>query len=691
MLTGRQPFQGETAPDILASILVREPELHRLPTDINPRTGELIRRCLEKNPKRRWQAIGDLRAEIEGIASSPRVLTSQALPAGLPPPLWRRAIPIGFASLASAILAAVVVWQLSPLSTREITRFAFVLPDDQPLTAVAREVLDISPDGKTVLYAANGRFYLRPMSSLIATPLQGSENQQNSYSPSFSPDGQKVAFYTLDGSIKRAAVVGGPAQTICSVPDNPGGPFWINWAGDSIVFSVAEGVMRVADNGGTPEKIVSHGPEQRVQRVQVLPGGETILMTIVPSAVSADRWGNAQIAVQSLKSGDRKVLLKGASDGWYISSGHLAYVIGGTLYAVEFDLARLETKGAAAPIIEGVRRSSLASSGVAWFSVSRTGAIVYMPGPASGASMLFDAALVDQKGSVTAVKLPPAPYEYPRASPDGKRIGLGTDDGKDAVVWVYELSRAAAPQRLTFEGRNRFPVWTSDAKRVVFQSDRGGDRGIYWQTADGTSDAERLTTAAAGESHIPESWHPRGDVMLFSVANGREYSLWMYSVPVKKATPFGDVRSPVPIDAVFSPDGKWVAYSSASAPNATTVYVQPFPPTRAKYEVPRIGRARPHHPAWSTDGRSLILNAHAGFLDIVSVMTLPTVAFGNSISGPRRFLTGPPNVRRGFDVMPDGRLVGLITPEDADGTSRAPQVNVVLNWLEELKARVSTP
>ena len=164
----------------------------------------------------------------------------------------------------------------------------------------------------------------------------------------------------------------------------------------------------------------------------------------------------------------------------------------------------------------------------------------------------------------------------------------------------------------------------------------------------------------------------------------------MYSVPVKKATPFGDVRSPVPIDAVFSPDGKWVAYSSASAANATTVYVQPFPPTRAKYEVPRIGRAQPHHPAWSTDGRSLILNAHAGFLDIVSVMTLPTVAFGNSISGPRRFLTGPPNVRRGFDVMPDGRLVGLITPEDPESTSRAPQVNVVLNWLEELKARVST-
>ena len=156
-------------------------------------------------------------------------------------------------------------------------------------------------------------------------------------------------------------------------------------------------------------------------------------------------------------------------------------------------------------------------------------------------------------------------------------------------MWVYELSRAAAPQRLTFEGRNRFPVWTSDAKRVVFQSDRGGDRGIYWQTADGTSDAERLTTAAAGESHIPESWHPRGDVMLFSVANGREYSVVDVSVPVKKATPFGDVRSPVPIDAVFSPDGKWVAYSSASAPNATTVYVQPFPPTRAKYGVPVSG------------------------------------------------------------------------------------------------------
>lgn len=343
------------------------------------------------------------------------------------------------------------------------------------------------------------------------------------------------------------------------------------------------------------------------------------------------------------------------------------------------------------PIVEGVRRSFLNGSGVAWFSVSSSGTFVFIPGPPSLTSTNFDMVIVDQKSFVpTTLKLPPAPYEHPRVSPNGQRIAVATDDGQQADVLIHDFTRAAALQPLTSGGRNRFPIWTSDSKRVAFLSDRQGDNGIFWQVADGTSDAQRLTTAEAGESHVPESWHPRGDVMLFSVVKGGEYTLWAYSVGDKKSSPFGGVRSSAPIDAVFSPDGRWVAYSS-TGPSGPTIYVQPFPPTTAKYELLRAGRGSPHHPLWSPDGKSLIFNARAGSLDFIDVITSPTFAFGSAERRrPRPFNTGPPDVRRTYDIMPDGRLVGLSRLGDPDSSTLvSTQVNVVLNWLDELRERVS--
>jgi len=174
--------------------------------------------------------------------------------------------------------------------------------------------------------------------------------------------------------------------------------------------------------------------------------------------------------------------------------------------------------------------------------------------------------------------------------------------------------------------------------------------------------------------------------MLFSVLKGGEYSLWTYSVRDRKASPFGDVRSSIPTDAGFSADGRWVAYSGGPFADAS-ILVQPFPSTGAKYELPRSGRGVPHHPLWSPDG-TLVFNQRAGYVDVVSVATSPTPAFGKTVSAPRKFQTGPPSVRRAFDAMPDGRLVGLIVPGDPEDISTFRQFNVVLNWFDELKARV---
>jgi eukaryotic-like serine/threonine-protein kinase len=684
MLTGRQPFQGETAPDVLASVLIREPELQRLPADLNPRIPDLVRRCLEKSPKRRWQAIGDLRAEIEAVMAAPRAAPSPVLAAAPTKPLWRRAVPVVTASLATGLLAALAVWQLKPAPKQEITRFAVVMPDDQALTGLAGKTLDLSPDGRNLVYTAGGRLYVRPLSSMIATALQGTETSRNAAGPAFSPDGQQVVFHDEEGNVKRIAVGGGGAVPICSLGARP---FWLSWAGDHIFMSTADGVQRVSADGGTPETIVSRGQDEMFRRLQVLPDGDTLLLTSTPAADTPDRWTGTHIVALSLKTNVRKVLVKGASDGWYVPSGHLLYMIGGGLYSVRFDLERLEPTGQVVQVIEGVRRANVMLGGVAWFSVSPSGTLAYMPGPPGPASTDFDVVVVDRNENATPMKLPPGPYRHPRSSPDGNSIAVESDDGRESVVRIFDRRRGGAPSRLTYVGRNRYPIWAADGKRVVFQSDRQGGPGIFWQPSDVSADAERLTTAAAGEEHIPESWHPRDDLLLFSVVKGGEYVLRAYSVRDRKEIPFGDVRSKIPTDAVFSPDGKWVAYTCCTFSDGT-IYVKPYPLTPATYELPRRASGAPHHPLWLPGMTALVFNQRAGFVHQIGITTSPTFAFGDAVYTPRKFQTGPPNLRRQFDVLPDGSLIGLAEPGIADPSTSFRQFIVVMNWFDELNARV---
>ena len=387
----------------------------------------------------------------------------------------------------------------------------------------------------------------------------------------FSPDSQSIAFLSSgDRAVKKIAVNGGAAVTICPADE----PFLgMTWDTAGIVFGQATGIMRVSANGGQPEMLVSVKDGEVMYGPQVLPGGEWLLFTLA-TAATADGWDKAQIVVQSLKSSERKTLVSGGSDGRYLPTGHLVYALGGVLFAVPFDLPRLAVTGGPVPIVEGVKRSA-GSSGVAQFSVSSSGSLVFVPGPASTSSALSDLALVDRNGAVQPLKLPPGPYQYPRLSPDGKRIAVGSDNGKDAIVWIYDVAGASSARRLTLGGRNRVPVWSADGERVAFQSDRDGDLGLFWQRADGTTAAERLTTPDKDTAHVPESWSPDGQTLLFSVAKGSSYSLAALSLPDKKVTPVGGIQSRFPPSATFSPDGRWVAYSSDCAGTARRFPVRP--------------------------------------------------------------------------------------------------------------------
>jgi serine/threonine-protein kinase len=286
------------------------------------------------------------------------------------------------------------------------------------------------------------------------------------------------------------------------------------------------------------------------------------------------------------------------------------------------------------------------------------------------------------------LKLAPGPYQFPRVSPDGRRVAVGTDDGKDANISVYDLSGATSIQQLTFAGKNRYPVWSADGARVAFQSDREGDLGIFWQRADGTGTGERLTKPEQGTSHVPQSWSRDGQTFLYEVMKGSTRSLWTLSAEDKKAALFVEVQSPFPLAGVFSPDGRWVAYQASDGPTAP-MFVEPFPRSGAKYVLPAPGG----QPLWSPDGKELVFQQLDEMFG-VSVTTQPSFTFGNPVLVLKRqgWRNAGPSLEREYDVMPDGkRFIGVADAAPSQpGAPVAPQIQVVLNWFTELRQRVPT-
>ena len=390
-----------------------------------------------------------------------------------------------------------------------------------------------------------------------------------------------MAFWSsADQTLKKVAVGGGAAVTICRADQ----PFGVSWGTDGIVFGQPDkGIMRVSANGGTPEVLVSVKDGEQAYGPQILPGGETVLFTLA-TGTAAERWDKAQIVTHSLRSGERKTLVDGGSDARYVPTGHLVYAVGGIVFAVPMDLRRLE-------VTVDPFRSSKASGERRRPSRARPNSIspardrwCTCQGRSPTRTAQSDLALIDRKGGVEPLKLPPGPYQHPRAAPNGTQIAFATDDGKEAIVWIYELGGTASMRRLTFGGKNRFPIWSADGQRVAFQSDREGDLGIFWQRADGSGAAERLTKADQGTSHVPESWSPKDERFLFGVTKGSSVSLWTFSLLDKKATQFADVQSRTPSMPRFHPtaDG---SHTQSREGAGTGIYVQPFPATGAKYPV----------------------------------------------------------------------------------------------------------
>ena len=699
MLAGRRAFEGKDVSDTLAMALRGEPDWAALPKDLPPSIDRIVRRSLEKDRRRR---IGDV-STIRFLLDEPS--TPIAAGAGADTRIrpftrpWGILVAVSGLALVAAALGGLVVWTARPRPAAPIvSRFTVRLGEGQTYTNTGDLTIAISPDGTRIAYTASQRLYVRSLSDLDAQPIRGTE--VNPRRPMFSPDGALIAYFSpQERALKRIAVSGGAPVTIATMSDTPIAPFGGSWAGQEIFFGHVggplHGIVRVSAGGGKLERVVEIQADEVADAPQLLPDGEHVLFTL-GRGVGADRWQKSRVVVQSLRTGERKTLVDGGADGRYVRTGHLLYALSGVVFARRFDPNRLEILGAPVPVIEGVRRSEGGTqTGIAQLSVSDTGTLAYIPGPNSSTDAQLTLTLLDENGETEALKIPAGAYRDPRISRDGRQIAFGTDDGREASVWVYDLSGTSAMRRLAFGGNNRYPVWSPDGTRIALQSDREGDVAIFAQRTDGTGKAERLTKPEPGTTHVPESWSPDGKWLLFSAVKESNFVSMLLSLDDKMTTPFDDVRSVQSINATFSPDGRWVAYSLRRS-GVTEIYVQSFPPG-AVYQITKATTTSVAHPFWSRDGRHLYYIPGSGQFAVIGITTSPVFAFTDPrplSRGPAGFVIGGPTNRRQNDATPDGRIVAVVdrntTSATGGLTSASPPFVVVNNWFEELKARVPT-
>jgi len=695
MLSGRQAFPADSIAETLAAVLMRAPDATALPAGTPSRLRTLVQRCLEKDPKRRWQAVGDLAYELDSLTSDPG---APAVVAALPAarvPLWRRALSVvATAVVAAAAAAASTSWYLRPAQAPTVARFNVPLADATSQSIRAGSgLIALSPDGTSLVFAANRQLYLRSMGDLEARPIAGTN--LDVLTPFLSPDGRWIGFFSLsDRTLKKIPIGGGTPLTICRV-DTVG--YGASWDGDQIVFiEFGKGIMRVSADGGVPESLVASSPTETLYGPQLIDSGRAVLFSST-SDMSVDRWDKAEIVVQPVGSTTRTVVVRGGSDARYLPTGHLVYGLGGTILAVPFDMAKRQTTGRSMPVLDGVMRAPNpgTSGAVAHFATSANGVLAYVPGAVMAAAAPKLLALVDLDGKIAPLGLPPQPYVHPRVSPDGSQVVVMTDDGKEAAIWVHDMKGDRAARRLTFGGRNMYPIWNRDGRYVTFMSDREGDFAMFREPADGTAVPERLTKPEKGVSHEPESWSPDGKTLSFNLVRGGSQGVWMWSSTDGRLAMAVDVPNTVEKHSVFSPNGKWFAYMSTSlvsgggiAVGATSVFVEPFPRTGAKYQV-ASGSART--PLWSPDGRQLFYHEqNTNQLKVVDVRTEPAFSTGTPRTLPIE-ATIHPIAQRNYDVMPDGKRLLVVLPAQTSSEParrQTQQAVIVLNWFDELKTRV---
>jgi len=673
LLTAKRAFEGETITETLASILKGQPDWKALPQNTPPRARNLLEDCLEKDSADRLPDIGSARIQIKKALKEPTTSTNDVTSA-FQPVQKLGGMTVGLVVLA-VVVTGVGAWLFIQQSSPEqlLSRFVMRPSPGVILENAQGNVMSISPDGRLLVYMGVGdggrQLYLRSFDDFVDRLIPGTANPRGNVF--FSPDGKSIGFFA-DGKLKKTSLAGESPITLCDAPLGFRSGAWFE---DTIVFSAplesGDGLYRVSANGGEPELLATVNfdeGELEYGLPEFLPDGKDLLFTI-------NSAGSYQTALLSLETREQRVLLENAKQTEYLSTGHLIYAQSdtGNLMVVPFDLAALEVTGDSVPVVQGVRQTGVYSD----HAISRNGTLVYVPGQ-SGESP-NELVWVDREGSVTPLTKTPRAFENPRLSPDGRRIAL-TIRAFNPDVWVYDLSRSTLT-RLTFDAEeDETAIWTPDGERVTFSSIRGGGRNLFWKPADGSA-SEELLSEREYHSHLG-SWSPNGVLAFQEQHPTTGWDIWMLSLEGdSKPQPF--LQTAFTEDwSQFSPDGQWLAYMSNES-GRNEVYVQPYPGPGGKWQISTEGGTEP---VWSAKGDELFFRDGDQMM-VVSINTQAAFSAGT----PQVLFEGPytsgQGFRQNYDVTPDGQRFVMVRA--AQGSEQA-QINVVLNWFEELKRLVPT-
>jgi serine/threonine-protein kinase len=659
MLTGRAAFAGATITDTLVAVLEREPDWSALPESTPTRVRSLLRRCLEKNRKHRLRDIADGRRDLEeGSDPFPDLHTA---------PQQRNALRWSLAAVAICLItSAGVYWALSRYgsSTNEptITRTTITLPGSLELDMGSGVgPLAIARDGHQIAYVAFGegrtQLYVRRLDAFEAKAIAGTDGAQF---PFFSPDGEWVAFFA-DRKLKKVSLRGGSPLVVCDVPSLGKGGTW--GPDGTIVFDPGDsGLMRVPADGGQPQPITSRNAEidkGNLSWPEFLPDGRTLLATLNQQAAVS-----AELGALSLESGEWHRLGPG-SQPQYLPSGHVVYhavgVREGEIHAVAFDREALAFRGTPVTVVDSVLRAQ--NGGAVYFATAQNGTLIFAPG--GYARTLLS---VDRNGRRTPLSDDRRGFRHPEISHDGTKIAV-TVDPRPSQIWIYDISRRSW-SRLATEDHSLEPIWTPDDQRVIYSS---GD--LFSRAADASSPAERFLERDGAQ--YATSWSPDGKTLLFNKGqpgDGTKYDIWAMRIGER---PYPLIVTPNnEMSARVSPDGKWIAYDSDES-GRQEVYVRHFPNVDGGKWTISTGGGR--QPQWAPNGRELYY-ALGSAIYAVSVDTK-----GNS------FVAGAPDMlfSGAFDLLTtdytltaDGTRFIMI---ESDPNARPTQLQVVLNWAEEVK------
>ena len=687
MLAGAKPFTGGDVSEVLATVIKTDPDWDVLPDETPPRVRTLLRRCLEKDPKQRVHDVADVRLAMAGAFESPvsaadGIIVTPALA------VWQRPVPLALIGLVLMLVGALSVWRLVPTAPPSPgpRRFTLTLPDTDRLQGGgSRPVL--SPDGRTLVYRAlrDGRAQLfrRPIDQFEATPMAGTEGASE---PFFSPDGQWVGFIA-SRRLQKVALAGGPPQTLA---EDPGFFRGADWGTDElIVFGVSApggALMQIPAAGGAPTPLFTPEGQRRPSYLQVLPGSDAVLFTLT------DQAGAGELHLLRRDTGEHRIIVPDAVAGRVLSTGHLVFARSGALWAAPFDRAALEIAGTPAPVVEGVR---VMPGGAVLYATADDGSLVYVPGTAGTDTRSL--VWVDRGGQEELLTLPARDYDTLSLSPDGTRAAVvAGGDGGNVDVWVSELARGTLTRLTTRPGVDTYPLWSPDGQRVVFMSTEDGRVTLYQQAADGSGTPERLLTDETMTELVPYDWSPDGETLfLTGVSPDTDRDVGMVASDGSGTwTPL--VQTPArDLAPAISPDGRWLAYASNES-GLYEVYVQRFPEMLGRQQV-SVGTG--HRPHWSDDGRELFyLHAPTGPpRAVVRVTVEPTDSDPPALDfGAEEVLFDWRYHQRSsampfYDLSPDGRFLMITTGDAAgDGSGRA-EINIVLDWFEELKRLVPVP